>query len=102
MLAICSRIERLTAESHRSRLDFLRTELDSCFTFISVAETAFRSGDHERAERALAHAEGGYATAVMFMSDPKYAHYLDEEEARELRARLKRLRSMLDDLRRAK
>jgi hypothetical protein len=94
-------IERLTAESHRNRIEFLKTELASCSTFASVAETEFRSGEHEAAERALGHAEDGYATVVRLMSDPKYADHMTDEERRELRARIERLRSTLDDLRRA-
>lgn len=95
-------MERLTAESHRNRIEFLRTELASCSTFVSVAETEYRSGEHEAAERALAHAKEAYSTVIRFMSEPKYADHMTDDEARELKAGMERLRSTLDDVRRAK
>lgn len=97
-----SEMERLRAKAHRSRIAFLTTELALSSTFGSVAETEFRSGERDAAERALAHAETAYATLDRFMSDPKYADHLTEEEQREFTARMERLRSTLDNLRPAK
>lgn len=93
-----SELERLKAESERSRIDFLRVELETCFGFAHVAEAEQARGEPEHAAKALADAEKGYAVMARFMSDPKHAKYISEEERAELTAGMERLRATLDKL----
>jgi hypothetical protein len=93
-----SESERLQAESNRNRLDFLRAELETCSTLAKLAEFEQESGDPEHAARSLEHAETGYATLVRFMSDPKHAKHISDEQRRELRAEMERIRAVQDRL----
>src|ERR1051325_7575758 len=88
----------LQARTDQNRVDFLRTDLDLCFTFANVAETEYGLGGREAGDRSLADAEKGYGTIQRFLSDPKHAKRLTDEEQRELTARLARLRARLDQL----
>jgi hypothetical protein len=94
-----SSTERLRAESGRNRIEFLRNELQTCFTFAGLVDTEQGEGDSEHAARSLAHAEKGYATLVHFMSDPKHVNLIPEAERVELSAGIQRLRDQLDELR---
>ena len=86
------------AISNRNRIDFLRTELELCFTFASIAETEHKTGSPEHAKRSVADAEKGYTTLQHFLSDPKHARHIRDDERRELTAGLERLRKILDGL----
>jgi len=44
----------LQEQTERVRLNFLKTELDVCFTLAAVVETEYRMGNWEHAERTLA------------------------------------------------
>ena len=77
-------------------MDFLRTEVDACFTFIGLAETERRIGNDEHAKRAAADAEKAYATLQRFLSDPKHAKHITAEERQELAERMEKLRKKLD------
>ena len=88
---------RLGEEANRKRIDFLRTELETSFTLASVAEAEQKRGAPQ-AEQSLAHAETGYATLLRFMSDPKHARHIPEQETMELKAGIERLRAKLDSL----
>jgi hypothetical protein len=90
--------QRLKAESYQNYLDFLRTNLATCFTFASVAETEYKTGERDRAEPFVAHAEQGYSTVARFLSDPRYAERMTAYERWELTAGLERLRKRLDGL----
>jgi hypothetical protein len=85
-------------ESRLNRIDFLRTELQTAFTFASVAETEQSMNNPEHATRSLADAEKGYATLIRFLSDPKHAKHITEEERVELSSGIERLRAQLDKL----
>ncbi len=88
----------IQSQSHRIRIDFLRTELATCFSFASIAETERKTGDHANANRSVADAEKGYATMRRFLSDSKHAKHISEEERQELMAGMERLRATLDKL----
>ena len=88
---------RLQGESNRNRIQFLWTELETCFTLASVAEAEQERGELH-AEQSLAAAETGYATLVRFMSDPKHSTHITEQQGVELRAGIERLRGTLDKL----
>ncbi len=57
--------ERLKAD--QNRVEFLGTELATCFTFADLADTEYNTGDREACERSLADAEEGYSTILRFM-----------------------------------
>lgn len=61
-----------------------------------VAETEKRTGNSEHAAQSLADAESGYATLLRFISDPKHAKHITEEQRAELNAGLAGLRAQLD------
>jgi len=88
----------LQSQSDQNRIEFLRTELSACFTFASVAETEFNIGNNEHAQRAIADAEKAYATMQRFLSDPKHAEHISDEERWELTQGMAELRKKLDDL----
>jgi hypothetical protein len=77
-------------------LEFIKTDLEVCLTFATVAETAFSMGHRENAERALAIAEKGYSDMLRIVSQARMA----DEVEKDLQARLKQLRERLDGLRR--
>jgi hypothetical protein len=74
--------------------------LETCRTLANLAEFEQKSGNTEHAARSLEHAEAAYATMVQFMSDPKHAKHITEEQGTELRAGMGQLRETLDRLRR--
>jgi hypothetical protein len=88
----------LQTKSHEIRLDFLRTDLELCFTFVSLAETRGEAQSHEAARRYAAHAEKGYSTILRFLSDPKHSKYFSYRELQELKAGMSQLRHRLDRL----
>jgi hypothetical protein len=88
---------RLVEEANRKRIDFLRIELETCFTLARVAEDEQARGELH-AQQSLADAETGYATLVRFMSDPKHSKNIPEQETMELWAGIERLRAKLDSV----
>jgi hypothetical protein len=89
----------MRAETGKTEVDFLKTELDSCFTFASLAETEFKIGHREAAERSLAHAQKAYGTLGRFLSDPKFAKHLPAQAKQELAARLGDVHALLNNVR---
>jgi hypothetical protein len=88
---------RTKEQTEQARLDFIRTDLDLCLTFATVAETAYSMGHREHAERAIAGAEQGYSTLLRFFSKAKS---LTAEIEQELQPKFKELRERLDGLKR--
>lgn len=86
---------RIQDETERARLEFIRTDLDLCLTFATVAETAYSMGHREHAEQIVARAEHGYATLVRFFSK---ATGLTPGIQQELQSKFKELRDRLDAL----
>jgi hypothetical protein len=78
--------------------DFIRTDLQVCITLAWVAETAYDSGNPERAARVIATAEKGYSTLLRFFSRTKH---LTPEAREELQLTFNRLRERLDGLQRS-
>ena len=68
-----------------------------CITFATVAETAYRMGHWEHAERTLASGEQGYSTLLRFFSKAKR---LTQGTEQELQSKFKHLRERLDWLQR--
>jgi hypothetical protein len=86
----------LRSQFDKDRMAFLRTELDACFTFVSLAETERRIGNDEHASRAAADAEKAYVTLQRFLTDPKHTPHINDEERQELTERMEQLRKRLD------
>jgi hypothetical protein len=89
----------LSAKLDQDRLDFLRTDLKTSFTFAEMAETEYGMGEREAGDRSMAHGEEGYATLRRFLTDPKHATHLTRDQLEELNSGTARLRQRLDDLR---
>ena len=77
-------------------MEFLRIELNACFTFISLAETERSIGNDEHSKRSAANAEKAYATLQRFLTDPKHSTHINDEERQELTERMEPLRKKLD------
>jgi len=90
---------RIQHEIEQARIDFIRTDLDLCLTFATVAQTAYSMGHGEHAEQAVASAEKGYVDMLGLFSK---ARNLTPEAKKELHITFKRLRDRLDELQRSR
>jgi hypothetical protein len=81
----------------RSRLDFVRIDLQVCFTLASIAETKYDMGKREQAAGTIASAENGYYNLLRYFSQAKR---ITSEERKELQLTFARLRERLDLLQR--
>ena len=88
-------LTHMQQKSEENLFDFLRTDLDQCFTFCDVVETELRSNEREPAQQAATNAENGYLTIQRFL--PRLRK---EEHRSEIQMRLDKLRTRLDSLRR--
>jgi hypothetical protein len=86
------------ANLNQDRVEFLRTELKTCFTFTEMARTHYQLRELAEADNDVAAAEKGYSTLLRFLSDPKHIEHLATEVLQELKAGLERLRKTLDGL----
>jgi hypothetical protein len=77
----------LQSQKDERRIDFLRTELQACFTFVNVAETHDNNGKQEHAAQSLADAEQGCAALQRFLSDPRHAKHIRDKERKALQQR---------------
>ena len=89
----------LRDDIERSRLDFIRTDLQVCLTLASLAGTEYCLGNREHAARTTASAEKGYSTLLRYFSQAKR---LTSKERKELQLTFARLRERLDLLQRRK
>src|SRR5260370_36915910 len=83
----------LQDDFEEARLDLIRTDLDLCLTFATVAETAMSMGHREHAERTLARAEKGYSDMLRYFTQ---ATGMTAEVKKELQSTFKQLRERLD------
>ena len=90
----------LQRQSDQTRVQFLQTEFDTCFTLVGVAETELHTGLREHGRRSIEHAEQGYATLQRFLSDPKHSDRLTDDQQTDFAQELRRLRERLDGLKR--
>jgi hypothetical protein len=88
--------EQLRGETAKAQIDFLKTELQSCLTLLSVAEGEWERGEREHAAASFRHAAQGYAKLVRFLSDPNYVGRIPGQTYAELKAQVAQLRTMLD------
>jgi hypothetical protein len=90
-------ILKLRAETNHALLDFIRTDLDLCLVFATVAETAYSMGRRAHAERNIANAEKGYSVLLRYYCQAKG---MTAEVEMELWSKFQRLRDRLDGLQR--
>jgi hypothetical protein len=88
---------RIQDETEQARINLIRTDLELCLTFATVAKTAFSMGHTEHAERAVASAEKGYLDMLGLYSK---ARKPTPETKKELQLKFTRLRERLDELQR--
>ena len=84
---------RLRAETDQALLDFIRTDLDLCLVFATVAETAYSMDHRAHAERNIANAEKGYSDMRRYFSQAKGMTAAVESE---LQSKFTQLRDRLD------
>ena len=89
--------ERLRAETDQALLDFIRTDLDLCLVFATVAETAYSMDHRAHAERNIANAEKGYSDMLRYFLR---ARGKTPEVENELQSKFNQLRERLDGLQR--
>jgi hypothetical protein len=87
----------LRAETDQALLDFIRTDLDLCFVFATVAETAYSMGHRAHAKRNIANAEKGYSDMLRYFLR---ARGKTPEVENELQSKFNQLRERLDGLQR--
>jgi hypothetical protein len=85
---------RRPVEIGYAALDFIKADVQMCFTLASVAETAYSMGHLERGKRVLAMAEKGYSDILRMASRARMA----ADASNNLQTELKQLRARLDDL----
>jgi hypothetical protein len=86
-------------EIEKARFDRIRTTLDLYLTFVRGAETAYRFGYRESAERTFARAEDGYWDMLRLFSK---ASGLTSEIEKELQSKYSELRERLEEQKRVK
>ena len=91
---------KLQADTDQHRLGFLQCELGLCFTFSVLAARRYETGNRESADRSLANAEKASSSVIFFLSDPKHAKHMTDEEVGDITGELERLRQRLDGLQR--
>ncbi len=79
----------------RTHATFLKAELELGFTFSTIASQRFESGYKEAAGKSLVNAEQAYKTVSRFLSDPKHAKQLKDDQIRDLSTELEQLREKL-------
>ena len=88
----------LTSQLDQRRIDFLKADLKTCFTFVNLAATELEIGDLEAVRRVIAKAERGHETINRFLTDPKHASRISANQMAEFKAELRRLRRRLGGL----
>jgi hypothetical protein len=86
-----------TEKIQASRFDFIWTDLDVILTFATIAESEYKMGNLEHAERTLAAAEKGYSEMLRLSS---HAKGLTPGIEGEFQSKFKHARERLDRLRR--
>lgn len=90
---LCHESQRIRDEADQALLNFVRTDLDLCLVFATVAETAYGMGHREHAERIIASAEKGYSDMLRYFLR---ARGMTPEVEKELQSKFKHLRERLD------
>jgi hypothetical protein len=94
---LCHESLRIRDETDQALLDFIRTDLDLCFVFATVAETAYSMGHRAHAKRNIANAEKGYSDMLRYFLR---ARGKTPEVENELQSKFNQLRERLDGLQR--
>jgi hypothetical protein len=88
-------ILKLRVETNQALLDFIRTDLDLCLVFATVAETAYSMDHRAHAERNIANAEKGYSDMLRYFLRARGKTAAVESE---LQSKFTQLRDRLDGL----
>ena len=86
----------IRAQTEQTRIDFIRVDLELCFTLADVARTAIGMHHMDHAEQAISKAEKGYSDLLQMFSQ---TGAMTEEVRKELESKLTQLRGRLDELR---
>jgi len=89
------RLEGLHGQTEQNRLNFLRTDVELCFTLGGIVEMEQSMGDPQHAARTLALIEKAHADLRRIFA--RRSHW-EAQPTTEIRAKLSRLREMLDRL----
>jgi len=81
---------------NQNRVDFLKTDLSVCSTFLDLAATRLKMGNRKSAKTAIANAEKGYKTLSRYLTDRKHSSHLTADQIREIKSEMKRLRERLN------
>ena len=81
----------------QTRLDLIRTDLDTCLAFANIAETEYSMGNREHAAQTLGKAEKGYSDMLRFFSQAEAAG-ISPETTEELKSKFRQVRNRLDGL----
>jgi hypothetical protein len=95
MVGPAERLEDLHGQTEQNRLNFLRTDVELCFTLGGIVETEHTMGDPQHAARTLALFEKAHADLKRIFAR---RNHWEAQPAIEIRAKLSRLREMLDHL----
>ena len=98
VVSMRNQIHSICAALDQRRVDFLKTDLSLCLTFVDLAATRLKMGHRETSKQALVAAEKGYTSLSHFLSDPKHASHLTADRLGEFTAELRTLRERLDGL----
>jgi hypothetical protein len=84
-------LAEIHAQAQRNRIDFLKTDLELCFTFADLLDTELQMGDRDAAQRLRENAEHGHDTVAYLLLG------VDEGSEKDvIQQRLNQLRARLD------
>jgi hypothetical protein len=86
-------VERLREMTQRTRLDFLKAELQTCFTALEMGKIELSAGNVPVAEKELAFLEKGVQTIERFLPE------LPEPQRDSIHTSLARLKAAIDPFR---
>jgi hypothetical protein len=95
MVGPAERLDDLHGQTEQNRLSFLRTDVELCFTLGGIVEREHATGDSQHAARTLALVEKAHADLKRVFA--RRSHW-EAQPTIEIRAKLSRLREMLDRL----
>jgi hypothetical protein len=89
-----AKFTELHAEGERQRVELIKAELKSGFTFADLARTEYSIGDSDGAHQATANAIQAHNLVVKFLPEAR----LGKEERQEIEGKLKGLKQAIEGL----
>ena len=93
-----SLLAALQQRSNENLIAFLRVDLALGLTLTWLARTEGQMRQHESCERSAAYAERAYSEVARYLTDPKHAKRMTDEQHRKIEAEMVKLRKELDAL----